>query len=392
MANKQTKGDFASVVAKSFGNDIIKIGANIAEVEQLSTGVPDLDECLEGGIPKGILVELFGKEGSGKTWILLKTYAEAQKKGLRCCHIDAECSYNLKWAAANGVDNEKITVIDKLKTAEECLQFIDMACEHKAYDVIGLDSVASLVTEGEEEAGYQGHTMGSLARTLSTNLKKIVKKAFNSGITVVFINQLRETMNPYGEKETTPGGRSLKHHVSLRIETKKSIPKAADRPDLYEATPQGDLCIGHILTCTIKKSRISIPNKKVQIDLRYKPLSRVNEILLNSLDKEILVKNKSNHKIITYVDNNGEDHKIVLPQKGDYESLIENLRERGIICEVFNKAGVSDEELDSFVDSEILKAEEVDAWKNKDTSEPKEEKKTRGRKKEKKETEEAVVE
>lgn len=44
---------------------------NNKDIEYYSTHIEQLDKMLEGGLPKGKIVEIFGHEGSGKSTLLL---------------------------------------------------------------------------------------------------------------------------------------------------------------------------------------------------------------------------------------------------------------------------------------------------------------------------------
>jgi recombination protein RecA len=46
---------------------------------------------------------MYGPESGGKTTMLLRVIAEAQKAGGLCAFIDAEHAFDPKWARTNGV-------------------------------------------------------------------------------------------------------------------------------------------------------------------------------------------------------------------------------------------------------------------------------------------------
>ena len=75
----------------------------------LSTGSTLLDlcisggKCAEGGIPGGIVVEIFGRPGSGKTAILAELFASAQSKGGDAMFKDPEARLDKEYAKIYGV-------------------------------------------------------------------------------------------------------------------------------------------------------------------------------------------------------------------------------------------------------------------------------------------------
>jgi hypothetical protein len=71
--------------------------------EVASTGIPELDELLSGGLPIGAISELTGLASSGRTSIALAYLAQRTRDGNVCAWVDADDSFDPESAAANGV-------------------------------------------------------------------------------------------------------------------------------------------------------------------------------------------------------------------------------------------------------------------------------------------------
>src|ERR1700692_1975985 len=69
-------------------------------LERLPTGIMKLDEAIGGGIPRGRITELFGKEAGGKTTLALHTVAKAQQAGLNVAYLDMEQTLDPTYMAA----------------------------------------------------------------------------------------------------------------------------------------------------------------------------------------------------------------------------------------------------------------------------------------------------
>ncbi len=54
----------------------------------ISTGLEKLDKSLHGGIPDGVIVDIFGKNGTGKTQLLLQLTINSIKKGGHVLYFD----------------------------------------------------------------------------------------------------------------------------------------------------------------------------------------------------------------------------------------------------------------------------------------------------------------
>src|SRR5207244_4706922 len=95
-------------IERTFGSgSVMRLGEQPAEqvIGVISTGSTALDEALGvGGLPRGRVSEVYGAEGAGKTTVALHVIAQAQAGGLVCAFIDTECSLDLGYAGAIGVD------------------------------------------------------------------------------------------------------------------------------------------------------------------------------------------------------------------------------------------------------------------------------------------------
>ena len=82
-----------------------------------------------GGIPRGVITEIFGDESIGKSSLCLQIVANAQKEGLKCLWADVEWSYSGQYAESLGVDNEKLGMIRE-RFAEDVLETLEDEVEY----------------------------------------------------------------------------------------------------------------------------------------------------------------------------------------------------------------------------------------------------------------------
>ena len=78
------------------------------EEEPLATAVPALDRLLEGGLPRGQLVELIGARSSGRFSALLAVLAAATGVGEAAALVDLGDGLDPETAATMGVDLERL--------------------------------------------------------------------------------------------------------------------------------------------------------------------------------------------------------------------------------------------------------------------------------------------
>jgi len=152
---------------KKFGNDIILTGKELStlKIDRIPTGSIWLDYILEGGLPRGRMVEIYGVPATGKSLLALRTITQAQKRGLDCILIDAENAYDSDFSRKLGVDTDKLTVV-KMSEAEKAFDIVAKLLEAKPA-IIVIDSVASLVPFFEIDNETDKNTMALQARIMS---------------------------------------------------------------------------------------------------------------------------------------------------------------------------------------------------------------------------------
>lgn len=72
-------------------------------IETAPTGIDEVDELLDGGLPVGAITEIAGPESSGRTSLALAFVARCTREGRSCAWVDTEDALDPESAAANGV-------------------------------------------------------------------------------------------------------------------------------------------------------------------------------------------------------------------------------------------------------------------------------------------------
>jgi len=184
---------------------IYTLHEKVAKFDPIPSDITVVDEVLNGGLPEGRIIEIFGPEASGKTTLTLHFIAAAQRRGYVVYFIDAEQALETARAICEATEAARQKHGDGIKS------------------LIVIDSIPALVPkqafETYEKDGFDATVaLGSQARMLSQLLPPLVNKAGKAGVTVVFINQERDKIGvTYGSPTTTPGGRAVKFFSSLRL-------------------------------------------------------------------------------------------------------------------------------------------------------------------------------
>ncbi|ASC73650.1 DNA recombination/repair protein [Halomicronema hongdechloris C2206] len=210
-------------IERNFGKgSIMRLGeANRMQVATIPTGALTLDLALNGGLPKGRVIEIYGPESSGKTTVALHALAEVQKAGGVAAFVDAEHALDPVYAGALGVNVEEL-LVSQPDTGEMALEVVDHLVRSSAVDIVVIDSVAALVPRAEIEGEMGDAHVGLQARLMSQALRKITGSIGKSQCTVIFLNQLRQKIGiAYGNPETTTGGNALKFYSSVRLDIRR---------------------------------------------------------------------------------------------------------------------------------------------------------------------------
>src|ERR1035437_2645046 len=157
----------AEALLKKYGDDaVVRSGRKI---EAIPTGSLSLDLAIGvGGLPRGRICDLYGRESAGKSMICTSVLAQVQKMGGIPVYIDAENAFDEKWATVLGVDcsPEKLIRLSP-SCGEEAFDMAEDALKSGA-DLIIIDSTAALVPiDLVEKAMADGMIIGRQAALMS---------------------------------------------------------------------------------------------------------------------------------------------------------------------------------------------------------------------------------
>ena len=214
---KSLNKEYKSVVLRRMGQ---RVGVPLPSWETALVSVAEeLFGC--GGIPKGRIIEIFGPEGSGKTSFALDIIAAVQHAGGQAAFVDAEHALDPSYASRIGVDVDEL-LISQPDNGEQALEVVEALVRSRAVDAIVIDSVSALVPKAELDGDMGDSHMGLQARLMSQAMRKLTGLCNTNGVTLAFINQVREKIGVmFGNPETTTGGRALKFYASLRIKIRQ---------------------------------------------------------------------------------------------------------------------------------------------------------------------------
>lgn len=234
---KEEKSDeFTSDLIKSLNKEHgSRIAYNLSTDESpthvnrwISTGSKQLDYIIanrpNGGLPEGRIVEIFGPPSIGKSHIAIQIARSTQTAGGIVVYIDTENATSVENLALLGVDISKRFVYVDTHCTEEVLAIAESTIlKAKAMDkdvpvTIIWDSVAATSPKAELTGDYDQNSIGLQARAISKGMRKITGVIANQNVLLICLNQIRTKIGVmYGDPTTTPGGKAIPFHSSVRI-------------------------------------------------------------------------------------------------------------------------------------------------------------------------------
>ncbi len=284
------------------------------KIPVISSGSLGLDNALSsGGHPKGRLIQFYGAPGSGKSLMAMIAMLEAQKEDPKAYQvfIDAEGTFDPKWAVTLGLNVKKIIIIegDMAVNGRKCFEMLlgEPKEDKKTHKLAGkskeglldqivkgeininmivLDSLGSIMPPGEDTSAVGKMNMSLLARFLTTTFRKLSLEIAKAKVPFIIINHKKDSMDPYGPDHTFSGGNTYAHFLSANIYFE--IVNRADAKILDDKEQK----IGHTIRATIEKSKFGPWPRKCEFKVNFGIgiIDKHEEVAQLALDYNVVLK------------------------------------------------------------------------------------------------------
>jgi recombination protein RecA len=250
----------------------------VPKQEAVSTGVLTLDRALGiGGFPKGRITEIFGPESTGKTTLALHVAANVQRAGGQVGFIDVEHAIDMEYAQDLGIDLARFHV-SQPDSGEQAFEIAEVLVRGGC-DCVIIDSVAMLIPEAEIQGGMSSMQMGAQPRLIGKALRKLMAPIHKAKCVFILVNQIRMTMSPYGNPETTSGGKAIRYMSSVRVDLRNK----GQYPD-SPAVPVGINVLARVV-----KNKVAPPSKEAKFVIVFgKGIDMIGNLLDAAVDADII--------------------------------------------------------------------------------------------------------
>ncbi len=188
----------------------------------ISTGLQKLDKFLSGGIPDGVIMDIFGGNGTGKTQLLLQLSINSIKNGGHVLYLDTTGGFRperilqiQKQSKIQFDFLQQITVSRLTNTSEQIKSIDDI--RNNDFSLIVIDNVTDLFSY-EYKKNESTFKKNSLFMKYMHELSKL---AITKKIPIVITNMIRNS----GDKEVENMKSAIDHFTHIKIHLFKNSPK-----------------------------------------------------------------------------------------------------------------------------------------------------------------------
>jgi RecA/RadA recombinase len=211
----------------------------------IDTGSYALNAIISGslykGVPGGRITGFAGPSMAGKTLIMNKIMANAQKKGYIPVIWDSEVAVDKKSAEGAGIDTSRAKYYP-VETIEDCRNqicaFLDNVIKANDPDlkfIVAIDSLGNLASAKEirdASAGKEASDVGQRAKAIKSMMRTLTYKAAKAKVPILFSNHIYEGMEMFPTLvKTQSGGKGPIYLASVLVQLSTRNEKSSENPN-----------------------------------------------------------------------------------------------------------------------------------------------------------------
>lgn len=241
------------------------------------------------GYPAGRITQIFGDSGSGKSYLMAKAIADAQKAGYMVAVIDSEQAVSQDYLKKIGVDlDPSMLMTVQVQTVEQTQDMMievleGVKAEQKALGgtdklklMLIVDSIGMLTSNkalANAEDGHHAADMGTKAKALTNMFNQVVQKIGMTDTVCLVTNHGAMEVGVMFPQMKPKGGQSCEFVPSISLRVTKGKIKPADLAELEylykDGIPNHLGALGIVSRIELYKSRFTRPFRKVQLMIPY---------------------------------------------------------------------------------------------------------------------------
>jgi len=167
------------------------------EVKRISTGSDLIDDFLDGGIEKGIITNIYGESGTGKTAFCIQAASKVAEEGGKVAYVDTEGGFSpermKQMSDEEALENLVIKNPVDFQEQEETIDELEALVKQEDIDLVVVDSAVSLY-----RLKVNGDNASEINQRLSQQLSELSKIARKQNISVLITNQVYTSFDEEG--------------------------------------------------------------------------------------------------------------------------------------------------------------------------------------------------
>lgn len=260
---KQTGNEYASIVENGIeaGDVTGFIGTGSYSLNALLSG------SIFGGLAANKVTALAGEPSTGKTFYainIVRQFLRDKPDGF-VFYFESEAALSKQMLSDRGVDTKRVAIVPVSTIQEFRTQAVKILDKYMEQDkklpmMFVLDSLGNLSTEKEISDIADGKDTRDMTRAQLVRgaFRVLTLKLGKAKVPLLVTNHVYEVINSYVPMKKMTGGSGLEYSASTIV----FLSKKKDKNKENEVT-------GAIITAVLRKSRLSIENKKVETLLNY---------------------------------------------------------------------------------------------------------------------------
>ena len=276
MKKENIMDDIFSKLLKESGNEFSGIaddGIDAGDVTgYINTGSYSLNALLSGSIYKGIpenrVTAFAGDPSTGKSFLVINIVREFLRENPTgfVYFFESESALSRQMLSDRGVDVKRVGILPVATVQQFRTQaikildgYMELKSANKPHILFVLDSLGNLSTDKEIADMTDGKESRDMTRAqlFRGAFRVLTLKLGKAKVALIVTNHIFQTIGSYIPQKEMSGGQGIAYAASTIV----FLSKKKDKTD-NEVT-------GAIITAVLKKSRLTIENKKVETLLEY---------------------------------------------------------------------------------------------------------------------------
>lgn len=207
-------------------------------VDRLTTGFSALDDALDGGLPRGRIVEIAGAPTAGLATLALKVVAQVQAQGENAVYLDLEQTFDPDYAARCGVMLDRLVLVRPYDARQAFALLRDFAGGERG--VLVCDLPPGVVADTH------------LVQALSTTLGRLLLPLGRSATVLLCLVSLPPSWLPSSKKLP------LQHYTAVRLLLQRKC-----------WLHSGDDICGYRANIFVAKNKLGAAGQSLAVDITF---------------------------------------------------------------------------------------------------------------------------